>query len=187
MATKKNGVAWVALAGFIGTVVLANVLTTHYGFIPVGFGYMATAGTLVVGVTLVMRDLVQDGLGRRWVLVAIVAGAAISFAMSAPFIALASVAAFLVSELVDFAIYTPMRKRSKFGDKRWTLAVVLSNLAGAILDTVIFLWIAFGAAAIIPALPGQLVGKAWATLMFLAIGWVVRGAVLRKSLNPQSS
>jgi uncharacterized PurR-regulated membrane protein YhhQ (DUF165 family) len=178
--TGKRVTGWILVAVFISTVVLANVLTTHFGFVPVGFGFMATAGTFVAGATLALRDGVQDTLGRWVVLGAILAGAALSFAMSAPFIALASVVAFVVSEFADYAVYTPIRKRARFGDAKWAIAVAASTVVGAVVDTVLFLGIAFGPAAIIPALPGQLIGKAWAMLMFLAIGWAARFAMKRR-------
>jgi uncharacterized PurR-regulated membrane protein YhhQ (DUF165 family) len=114
------------------------------------------------------------------VLAAIAVAAVVSFAVADPFIAFASALAFLLSELADMLAYTPLRARSRLGDRRWTAAVVVSNLVGTVADTVVFLGVAFGAAAILPALPGQLVGKAWATVIFLAIGWVVGRALLRE-------
>ena len=42
------------------------------------------------------------------------------------------------SELADFAVYTPLRER------HLTLATVLSGLVGSIVDSVIFLSLAFG-------------------------------------------
>lgn len=171
----------------LGTLLLANWATTEFGFIPVGFGVDATAGTLIVGISLAARDLIQDTIGRWAVVAVIVVGALMSFAISAPAIAVASAAAFLFAELADFAAYTPLRARSKFGDKRWAVAVVVSNAVGALADTVIFLWIAFGAASVLPAIPGQLVGKMWATLGYLALGagaaWLARRYRKSKELS----
>lgn len=170
---KTSGRVQLGVVGIIimlGSLLLANWATTAFGFIPVGFGVDATAGTLIVGVSLAARDLIQDTIGRWAVVGVIVVGSLMSFAISAPEIAVASAAAFLFAELADFAAYTPIRAKSKFGDKRWAVAVVVSNFIGALADTVIFLWIAFGAASVIPAIPGQLVGKAWATLGYLALG-----------------
>lgn len=164
----------------MGALIAANWVTTDYGFIPVGFGLEATAGTLFAGVMLASRDAVQDALGRWAVLVIIVLGTALSFAISAPEIAIASALAFGFAELSDFAVYTPIRSRAKFGDKRWAIAVVASNVVGALADTIIFLGVAFGAAAIMPALPGQLVGKLWATVAYLLLGWLFAKLVLAK-------
>ena len=170
-------------AGLFAGIVAANYATTRYGFVPVGFGLAATAGTFAAGVTLALRDGIQDALGRRAILAVIVAGAVLSFFIADPAIAVASGVAFLLAELLNFAVYTPMRERARFGDKRWAVAVTSSNLAGAVADTAVFIGIAFGAAAIMPAMAGQLVGKAWATVLYLVIG-AVAGAVLRQSLQP---
>ena len=166
-------------AGFVATVVAANVLTSRFGFVPVGFGLTATAGTYAAGLALALRDSTQDGLGRVAVLVLVVIGAGLSALLADPMIALASGVAFLLSELVDFAVYTPLRARARVGDRRWSLAVVASNLAGAVVDTVVFVGIAFGTAVIWPAMPGQLVGKAWSTLAYLLAGVVIARALLR--------
>ena len=173
--------AGLSAALFVG-IVAANYATTRYGFVPVGFGLAATAGTFAAGVTLALRDGIQDALGRRVVLAVIVAGAALSFFIADPAIAIASGVAFLLAELLNFAVYTPLRERARFGDKRWAVAVTSSNLVGAIVDTAVFIGIAFGAAAIMPAMAGQLVGKAWANALYLVIG-AVAGAVLRKSMR----
>lgn len=184
---NRRALGLLAAGGFVASIVLANYLTTRYGFIPVGFGFTATAGTLAAGFALALRDATQDALGRRAVALVIVAGAALSFLVADPFIALASAAAFLLSELADFAVYTPLRAWSRLGGRRWAGAVIASNLVGAVVDTAVFLGIAFGAAAILPAMPGQLVGKSWATLAYLAVGWVVSRAVLRQPLNAEGA
>lgn len=170
-----------ALAVLI-SLLLANWVTTDYGFIPVGFGFEATAGTIFAGIMLASRDAVQDALGRLAVVGMIVLGTAISFFIAAPEIAIASALAFGLAELFDFAVYSPIRAKSKLGDRRWAVAVVLSNIVGAFTDTVVFLGVAFGAAAIMPALPGQMVGKLWATLAYLLIGWIA-GKLLYRYLR----
>ncbi|WP_432571578.1 VUT family protein [Kineococcus sp. SYSU DK005] len=142
------------LAGcYVATVLLANYAITTFGAVPVGFGLVAPAGVYFAGLAFTLRDLTQDRLGKRAVLAAIVVGTLLS-ALISPQFALASAAAFLLSELADFAVYTPLRKR------RWLTAVVLSNIAGFLVDSVLFLWLAFGSLAF---LPGQLLGKAWMT------------------------
>lgn len=180
LTPARIAVGVIAAALVLGSLIAANWVTTDYGFIPVGFGFEATAGTLFAGVMLASRDAVQDALGRWAVVAMIILGTAVSFLISAPEIAIASAVAFGVAELLDFAVYTPIRNRSVIGDKRWAVAVVLSNIVGAFADTVIFLGIAFGLGAIGPALPGQMVGKLWATLAYLLIGWIVAKLILDK-------
>lgn len=169
-------------ASVIGSLMLANWVTTDYGFIPVGFGLEATAGTFFAGIMLVSRDVVQDTIGRWAVLVIIVVGTGVSFTISAPAIAFASAIAFSIAELLDFAVYTPIRMRAKFGDRTWGLAVVASSIVGALADSVLFLSIAFGWEAVAPALAGQMVGKLWATLSYLVLGWLVARLILSWAL-----
>jgi queuosine precursor transporter len=150
-----------AAVGYIGTIFAANWAVQRYGVVPVGFGLMAPAAVYLVGLAFTLRDLVQDHLGRVAVLVAIVIGGALS-ALVSPRFAVASGVAFLVSELADFAVYTPLRER-----RPWWQAVAASNVVGIVLDSVLFLWLAFGS---FDFLGGQIVGKAWMTLPFVAVG-----------------
>jgi hypothetical protein len=156
------------------SIYLANLLTTNFGMVPVGFGLMATAGTFLAGACFVLRDAVQDGLGKLWVVALILVGAALSFIQSAPMIAVASAAAFLISEAVDFAIYTPLRERG------YIRAALASNIAGAFLDTVVFLSLA--GFPVWSSVPGQMVAKVAVTAAVVVPVGVAR-AVFRKSLN----
>ncbi len=153
-----------ALIGYIATIFLANWAIVTFGPVPVGFGLVAPAGVYFAGLAFTLRDLVQDRLGRVAVVVAILVGAALSAVLSPEF-ALASGVAFLVSELLDFAVYTPLRQRN------WIVAIALSNTVGLLADSALFLWLAFGDLAF---LPGQIVGKAWMTLLAAACLWFVR-------------
>lgn len=63
--TKRVALGSAAAAGLFAGIVAANYLTTRFGFVPVGFGLAATAGTFAAGVTLALRDAIQDTLGRR--------------------------------------------------------------------------------------------------------------------------
>lgn len=185
---REKSIGTFCAATLLGGVVVANWLTSRYGFVPVGFGQKATAGTFAAGLVLAARDATQDLLGRHAMLVVVAIGACLSYLLADPFIALASLVAFAVSELLAFAVYSPLRRRSRLGDRHWVAAVVASSLVGAVADTVVFLAIAFGWAAVMPALAGQLVGKAWATVAYLAIGkGVSGGAVLRQPLQREGA
>lgn len=86
------------------TIPAANWMIGNFGqcapdgpcLIPVGLGLMAPSGVLMIGVALVARDFVQERLGLKCALFAIAIGAAISAAISPPYIVAASVAAFLI-------------------------------------------------------------------------------------------
>lgn len=162
------------LAGFIGCVVAANWLTERYGFVPVGLGFQATAGTYAAGLAFGLRDALHEH-SRRLVLAAIAVGAVVSWWI-APALAVASAVAFAVSELADFAVYDPLR------DRAWPLAVAASNLVGAAVDTALFLWIA--GFPILDAMPGQMVGKALMILpAFVIVREVRRRALPRHSVR----
>lgn len=149
MRTRAVGLA--AAAGLVGTVLAANWAIARWGLVPVGFGLVAPAGVYFAGLAFGLRDVVQETLGRLAVLACIVAGALASVLVS-PVFALASGTAFLFSELADFAVYEPLRTR------QWVLAAGASNLVGAVVDSALFLWLAFGS---LEFLAGQIVGKAW--------------------------
>jgi uncharacterized PurR-regulated membrane protein YhhQ (DUF165 family) len=155
-----------ALAGYIATIFVANWLIQHVGPVPVGFGLIAPAGVYAAGVAFTLRDVVQRALGRHAAVLAILVGAGASYLIS-PAFAVASAVAFLVSELADFAVYTPLERRS------WLGAVLVSNTVGLLVDSWLFLTLAFGS---LQFLPGQLVGKTWVTLLAVAALAVVRGA-----------
>ena len=78
------------------------------------------------------------------------------FALAPAALVMASAAAFLLSEFADFAVYTPLARR------RLVLAVVASSLVGLVVDSIVFLWLAFGS---LEFLSGQIVGKLWMVLL----------------------
>ncbi|MEY9211924.1 VUT family protein [Thermobifida halotolerans] len=149
---------------YTATVIGANLAVAYIGMLPVGFGLAAPAGVYLVGLALVLRDLLQDATSWRWSLAAIVVGAALSAAFS-PELAIASAAAFLFSEIADLVVYTPLRKRGL------VIAVAVSNAVGLFLDSVLFLWLAFGT---LEFLAGQVLGKTWMTLVAIVVLLVIR-------------
>lgn len=160
---------WPLFAAFIALVWLANWLTNRYGFVALG-PFAFTAGTYAAGLTFGARDALHDAAGRSKVVAAIVVGAGLSY-LVAPSLAAASGVAFLASELADLCVYQPLRER------RWVVAVVASNLVGALVDTVLFLTIAFGAASVTgDAVAGQMVGKGLMITPSLVVVRWVRGA-----------
>lgn len=153
-------IKYLSAAAYVGAIVLANYLTSAFGFVPVGFGLLSPAGTYMAGFALLARDVVQDYAGRKAVFALMLAGALVSAVLAGPQLALASGVAFAVSELADMAVYSPLRKRGRIR------AMLASNAVGAFIDSIIFLLIAgFPVAS---ALPGQMVGKAWATVVPIA-------------------
>jgi len=152
------------LIAFLACIPLANWLIGNVGtkcipsgpcLVPVGFDLLAPSGVLVIGAALVLRDMVHERLGAGWAAGAIIAGAALSAGVAPTALVVASGAAFLLSELADMGVYTPLRER------RLGLAVLASGVVGAAVDSAVFLWLAFGS---LKYLDGQIVGKLWASL-----------------------
>lgn len=156
--TLSHVLKGVVLAAYIGTIFAANWAIQTFGVIPVGFGLLAPAGVYFVGLAFPLRDYIQRVMGRRWGFAAILVGAGLSYFVS-PTFALASGVTFLVSESVDMAVFTPLQKR--FG---W--AVLISSLSALVVDSVLFLWLAFGSEQF---LAGQIVGKTEATAFGAAV------------------
>lgn len=154
------------LVCYLLTIVAANWSIATFGFVPVGFGLLAPAGVYFSGLAFTFRDLAHERFGRWPVIAAIVAGAALSVAIAPPQIAMASGLAFLFSELADLAVYEPLRHR------HWLGAVAASNVVGLVVDSALFLWLAFGS---LQFLLGQVVGKAWMTALAVLVLWVLRG------------
>jgi queuosine precursor transporter len=170
---RREGIVFLVL--FSLTIPAANWLIGHAGttcepngpcLIPVAPHVMAPSGVTMAGVALVLRDLVQRRLGLAAASFAILCGAALSALLAPPALVLASAAAFLLSESADLAVYTPLARRGLVA------GVVASSVVGLVVDSVVFLWLAFGS---LQFLAGQIVGKAWMVLLSLPIvGWLRR-------------
>lgn len=170
---------YLVVAAFLACIPAANWLIGNVGtkcipngpcIIPVGFGLMAPSGVLMIGLALVLRDMVQRALGVGWVIAAIGIGAALSAAIAPPALVIASATAFLLSELADTAVYTPLAER------RLMLAVALSSVVGLAIDGAVFLWLAFGSLAL---LPGQMLGKGLMVLAAMPVIYWLRQREVR--------
>lgn len=147
---------------YISAVLAANWAFVNLGTVAVAPGLNAPAAVLFVGLIFTFRDFVQENDGVIVVFLCIFAGGLLSYLLASPVVAGASLLAFLVSETLDFSVYTPLR--------RWNfyLGVSASNVVGALVDSWIFL-------SIVGALgffAGQVVGKILvtaATLVVLAL------------------
>src|SRR5437773_4739206 len=170
---RDEGIVFVAL--FALTIPAANWLIGHVGtvcqpagpcLVPVAPGLMAPSGVIMAGAAPVLRDLVQRRLGASTSSLAILAGAVLSATLAPPALVVASAAAFLLSEFADLAVYTPLVRRGLI------VAVVASSVVGLVVDSIVFLWLAFGS---LEFLLGQIVGKAWMVLLSVPlVAWLRR-------------
>jgi len=176
---KLSRVAIIAWLIYLACIPGANWMIQHVGavefpggphVIPVGFGWSAPSGVLLIGLALVARDVVQRMMGRSATLVAIFIGAGLSYFV-APSFAVASAVAFGLGELADFAVYTPLQER------HLPLAVLASGIVGAIIDSLLFLHLAFGSTMY---WQGNTLGKIWmSAIAFIALIATRRRAVSR--------
>ncbi len=179
------------LVGFVGSIWFANWLVTHWGTVrfgdgpwlisvwpgelmPSGDSIYAPSGVLAIGVGFTLRDLVQRRLGVKVAVLAILAGALLSTALDTS-LALASGIAFLLAEMLDLFVYTPLQRRHLVG------AVVASNLVGVVVDSIVFLTIAFESLAL---LEGQIIGKAWMTLAAIPVVYGIRELDRKRGVAP---
>lgn len=168
---------YLVLALFVATVYAANWAVAHWGLVPVGLGLEAPAGVYFAGLGFLLRDALHELAGRLWVIAAILTGAILSYLLGADTtipgghasIAAASAAAFLLSETCDLAAYLAARGRTLTG------AVAGSQVVAAVVDSALFLWLAFGSLAFFW---GQFVGKTLVVVPVVAglLAWRVRAA-----------
>ena len=159
----------IALVGFMLTIPAANWLIQNVGtfcvpdgpcLIPIGFGLDSPSGVLMIGLAFVLRDIVHERLGWRWAMGAILCGGLLSGLVAPAAFVVASIVAFLVSELAHMAVYTPLRER------RLWLAVVASGAVGSLVDSALFLGLALGH---LDYVIGNTIGKFWMTLAALPV------------------
>ncbi len=164
-ATPRHTAATaLAACAYVGTIVAANWASTHCPAVHLG-PLIVPAGTVWAGCTFTLRDLLHDTLFARGLVVAIVVGAGLSWLLASPPIATASVLAFAISELLDTVVYARLRTRSR------VQAVAGSNVAGLVVDSLVFVPLAFGSFA---AVPGQILGKTIATGLTVVLVLSVR-------------
>lgn len=125
----------IQIALYLTGILLANLLVHWFGLIQWG-PLVFPAGAVMIGLTFSFRDMVQRKYGKWqcWIWMVIASLITLFFNQQ---IAFASVCAFLVSEGVDWGVYTwlpgSFRKR-----------LIVSNLFGVPLDSVVFVGLAFG-------------------------------------------
>lgn len=165
----RNIIGYAAVAGFATTIPTANWLIGNVGttcipngpcLIPVAPGVLAPSGVLVIGLALVLRDMVHEYLGVAFAVAAILVGAVLSATFAPGSLVVASAVAFLLSEFADLSVYAPLRKRNLM------IAVLASGFVGAVVDSGVFLYLAFGS---FDHITGQVIGKMWAALFALPV------------------
>lgn len=126
---------------YLLSIVLANVITAKFAPLNLGL-FIIPYGTLFIGLTLVMRDMVQNRYGRTktymWIVAALVLSAITSHLLGDElWVVFASTLSFIISETTDTEIYTrfklPFIKR-----------VMYSGIIAGFLDSAVFVIIGIG-------------------------------------------
>ncbi|RNB92529.1 VUT family protein [Brevibacillus fluminis] len=123
------------LVCYLLAIVSANVITAST--VPFQFGvFIIPAGTFIIGLTFILRDLVQNVIGRKYtyytIFLATLLSAITSYILGDTlWIVLASILTFLVSETTDTEIYSRLKLP-------FSWRVFYSGIVGGFLDSVIF-------------------------------------------------
>ncbi|WP_457160220.1 VUT family protein [Mycobacteroides abscessus] len=189
LVTHAASAAWAV--AFVGCIVGANWTVLHLGTdhgpsaprtIAVGFGLAAPSGVLLAGAQFTLRDVLHERLGATRTFAVIAASAPLSALLASPALAAASITTFLFAETCDLLLYSRLRRSG------YIVAVLGSNLISTVLDSVLFLALAFGATQAAVVTVGMAVGKLEASVLtLLAIGAAARLAALAVHPAPAAS
>ncbi len=146
---------------YVGLIVLVNWGFSVVPLVDMPGGDKWPPMSLVVGFIFVARDFAQREIGHR-VIIAMLIAAALSYVTADPFVAVASLSAFLISEFADWAVYS-------FTGMPFSQRVLISSAVGTPLDSVVFL-------AVIGHLSVLAVAAMTASKMLgaLLVWWLVR-------------
>ncbi|MDD9878080.1 MAG: hypothetical protein OXR84_11635 [Magnetovibrio sp.] len=117
---------------YIGLIVLVNWGFTVVPLVEMPGGEKWPPMSLVVGFIFIARDFAQREIGHR-VIIAMLVAAGLSYVMASPYVAAASLAAFLISEFADWAVYS-------FTGRSFSQRILISSAIATPLDSVVFLW-----------------------------------------------
>lgn len=123
---------------YLASVLAANILVKELGIINLGW-FVFPAGTVLIGFVFTSRDMVQREYGKARCWWWMGAACALTAIFSAS-LAVASVAAFAVSETIDWIIFT--RCGGSFVRRVWW-----SSLVATPIDSAVFVCLAFGPGA----------------------------------------
>jgi len=129
-----------AICAMCVAVVSSNILV-QYPIHAFGLGEILTYGAFTYPFAFLINDLTNrrfgPALARRVVYAGFAAAIIISWMLATPRLAIASASAFLFAQLLDIAVFSPLRRRT------WWQAPLAAAIAGSMLDTVFFFALAF--------------------------------------------
>lgn len=120
-----------SLAFYVALIVAVNWGFTVVPLVPTPWGDMFPPMSLAVGLIFVVRDYAQRDHGHL-ILPAMAVAAALTYLMADPFVAIASVTAFAISEIADWAVYT-------FTKRPFRQRILISSAISTPIDSAVFL------------------------------------------------
>lgn len=117
---------------YVGLIPLVNWLFEFTPALKIGADLAFNPLSLMVGLIFIARDYAQRAIGH-WIFIAMGIALALTLGLSGPALAFASGAAFLISEIADWAVYTYLGR--PFSER-----VLISTLIAAPIDTLAFLY-----------------------------------------------
>ena len=123
---------FLATTAYIIAIVLLNMAVVYLPHIA-AFGESFSPADVLVGLIYLVRDFAQREI-KHYIFVAMLVGAGLSYELATHDIALASLSAFLVGEMIDWALFT-------FTKKPLSQRLLLSALVSSPFDSVVFLYV----------------------------------------------
>ena len=132
---KETIIKWTWAISYMLSIIIANLVVDYFGIVKFA-DLIFPAGAIFIGLTFSLRDFTQRYWGNQKVWYFILISAALTTYMNWK-IALACVTAFLVSEAIDWLVFTISKK--PLHHRIW-----ISNLFSTPIDSILFVVIAFG-------------------------------------------
>ncbi|MBB52977.1 MAG: hypothetical protein CMF67_01245 [Magnetovibrio sp.] len=146
---------------YVGLIVFVNWGFSVVPLVDIPGGEKWPPMSLIVGFIFVARDFAQREIGHR-VIIAMLIAAVLSYVMADPFVALASLVAFLISEFGDWAVYS-------LTGRPFSQRILISSAVGTPLDSMVFLGIIGHLSAI-----GVIAMTASKMMGALIVWWLIR-------------
>lgn len=129
MSPVSTRIFWPAV--YFAAIVFSNFMMVWLPMVPI-LGIDIPPAIFVFGFVFVFRDYAQRAIGH-YVLIFMAVAAVVTYWLAGPAIAVASTTAFLVSELVDWAIFTVTKR--PFAQR-----ILFSSLVSVPVDTGVFFY-----------------------------------------------
>ena len=158
---------------YLLTIAVANVLTARFSpLVLLGGTVIIPIGSFMIGMTFMLRDLVQMRHGKRKTYFAMFAAFLLSAGMSLTLgdtahIAIASAVSFFVSETIDTEIFSRLQKS-------FAIRVMISGAVGGLADSTLFVVVGLS--------PIGANVLSWSQIPYAVIGQTVVKAIMQTTV-----